>query len=60
MKSLLDRSFQYIPSVETDLRKTFARVRRQLKADEEARVVAESELEKERAVKVKPFIKLKG
>lgn len=28
MKSILDRSFRYTPSVETDLRKTFARIRR--------------------------------
>ena len=29
MKSILDRSFRYTPSTETDLRKTFARVRRE-------------------------------
>ena len=29
MKSVLDRSFQYTPSVDTDLRKTFARIRRE-------------------------------
>ena len=29
MKSILDRSFRYVPSAETDLRKTFARVRRE-------------------------------
>ncbi len=28
MKSILDRSFRYTSSVQTDLRKTFARVRR--------------------------------
>ncbi len=28
MKSILDRSFRYTPSVETDLKKTFARIRR--------------------------------
>jgi hypothetical protein len=27
MKSILDRSFRYTPSDETDLRKTFARIR---------------------------------
>lgn len=27
MKSILDRSFHYTPSVATDLRKTFARIR---------------------------------
>ena len=29
MKSILDRSFRYTPSDETDLRKTFARIRRE-------------------------------
>ena len=29
MKSILDRSFRYTPSIETDLRKTFARIRRE-------------------------------
>jgi hypothetical protein len=28
-KSILERSFHYTPSVETDLRKTFARIREQ-------------------------------
>jgi len=31
MKSILDPSFRYTSSVETDLRKTFARVRRELR-----------------------------
>ena len=29
MKSILDRSFRYTPSSKTDLRKTFAKVRRE-------------------------------
>lgn len=29
MKSILDPSFRYVPSMRTDLRKTFARVRRE-------------------------------
>jgi hypothetical protein len=29
MKSILDRTFRYTPSLNTDLRKTFARIRRQ-------------------------------
>jgi hypothetical protein len=29
MKSILDRSFRYTPSAQTDLRKTFARIRRE-------------------------------
>ena len=31
MKSILDPSFKYVSSVATDLRKTFARVRRELR-----------------------------
>ena len=31
MKSILDPSFRYVPSGQTDLRKTFARVRRELR-----------------------------
>jgi len=30
MKSILDPSFRYVPSASTDLRKTFARVRREM------------------------------
>ena len=29
MKSILDRSFRYVPSLHTDVRKTFARIRRE-------------------------------
>lgn len=29
MKSILDRSFRYVPAAHTDLRKTFARIRRE-------------------------------
>jgi len=29
MKSILDRSFRYTRSIDTDLRKTFARIRRE-------------------------------
>jgi hypothetical protein len=29
VKSLLDPTFKYVPSVETDIRKTFARIRRE-------------------------------
>ena len=44
MKSILDPSFKYTPSISTDVRKTFAKVRRQerLKAkqmEEQKRVV---------------------
>ena len=30
MKRILDRSFRYVPAVETDVRKTFARERKRL------------------------------
>ncbi|HEX4927440.1 MAG TPA: hypothetical protein VFV74_05520 [Burkholderiales bacterium] len=32
MKSILDRSFRYVPSHATDLRKTFARIRKEREA----------------------------
>ena len=32
MKSILDRSFKYIPSHETDIRRTFERARQQREA----------------------------
>ena len=35
MKSILDPSFRYTKSVETDLRKTFARIRRELRKQSE-------------------------
>jgi hypothetical protein len=45
MKSILDRSFRYTPSVETDLRKTFARIRRKQRETEVAHVREDHELE---------------
>ena len=45
-KSILDPDFQYVPAVETDLKKTFARIREQqakeaaAKAEERARAKA--------------------
>jgi hypothetical protein len=46
MKSILDRSFQYTPSAATDLKKTFARIRREQRAHEAAndRAAAEAKL----------------
>lgn len=35
MKSILDPTFRYTKSVETDLRKTFARVRRERRKQEQ-------------------------
>ena len=40
MKSILDPSFRYTKSVETDLRKTFARVRRELRKQQQAKSTA--------------------
>ena len=36
MKSILDHSFRYTPSVETDLRKTFAKIRRRQSREKRA------------------------
>lgn len=36
MKSILDRTFRYTPSFETDLRKTFARIQRERRLAAEA------------------------
>jgi hypothetical protein len=33
VKSILDRSFRYVPASKTDLRKTFDRVRREQRAN---------------------------
>jgi hypothetical protein len=37
MKSVLDPTFRYTPSIHTDLRKTFARLRREARAQEAQR-----------------------
>lgn len=44
MKSILDPSFKYTSSAHTDLRKTFARVRRERAAAEKAATETPSEL----------------
>lgn len=49
MKSILDPTFRYVPSVETDLRKTFARVRREQR--DEARKVAADKAEADSKVR---------
>lgn len=35
MKTVLDRSFHYTPAVETDIRKTFARIRKEIREQEQ-------------------------
>jgi hypothetical protein len=37
MKSILDKDFKYTPSIETNLRATFAKVRRKLAAEQRQR-----------------------
>jgi hypothetical protein len=51
MKSILDPSFRYTKSVETDLRETFARVRRELRRQQQERLTVGAEMMK----KVLPF-----
>jgi hypothetical protein len=43
MKSILDPSFRYTPSFNTDLQKTFARIRRDHRQDAETAVQAAAE-----------------
>jgi len=52
MKSILDPDFRYVPSVETDIRKTFKRVRQEQAAAKAAEEV--------RASNVKPITKEKA
>lgn len=46
MKSILDPEFHYTPAVETDLRKTFARIRREQRRQQEASAQAANEARK--------------
>lgn len=46
MKSILDPSFRYTSSAETDLRKTFARIRREQRKQERDQVIADAEARK--------------
>jgi hypothetical protein len=39
MKSILDRSFKYTPSSKTDLRKTFAKLRREQRLNNKPTIV---------------------
>jgi hypothetical protein len=42
MKRILDKSFHYRPSHETDIRKTFERVRRELRQQQEKKAAAKN------------------
>lgn len=48
MKSILDKAFRYTPAASTDLRITFARIRREQKRQEQ-----------DRDTKVKPLVRAK-
>jgi len=52
MKSILDPSFRYTPSFSTDLKKTFAKVRRSRRKDSERTTSA--------SVKILPIFKRNG
>jgi hypothetical protein len=56
MKSILDPSFRYTKSVETDLRKTFARVNRELRKQRQEQSAVSAEAMR----KVLPFHARKG
>lgn len=49
MKSILSKSFQYVPAASTDIRKTFAKIRRQQKEAEARKQEASKNV---RAIKV--------
>lgn len=44
MKRITDPDFRYVPSVETDIRKTFARIRKELAKAERERADQETHL----------------
>jgi hypothetical protein len=54
MKSILDPTFRYTPSAKTDLRKTFARIRREQRR-EQVEKQAERRIESAAAVSVVPI-----
>ena len=49
MKSILDRSFRYVPSHSTDVRKTFERIRREREAAQALPAVVPIKREKKSA-----------
>jgi hypothetical protein len=57
MKSILNSSFHYTSSAETDLRKTFAKIRRKLREDAERRAQVEAEA-KYKVSPIKPQAKI--
>ena len=55
MKSLLDPTFRYVPSVQTDIRKTFARIRRELRDEAEAARLERERVQEEAERVVRPM-----
>jgi hypothetical protein len=53
MKSILDPSFRYTSSANTDIRKTFARVRREMRRQSQANPIQDGD----NAVKVTPIFR---
>ena len=43
MKSVFDQNFQYTRSVDTDIRKTFARVRRKMREAQESQALVQAQ-----------------
>ncbi len=60
VKSILDRSFRYTPSAETDLKKTFARIRREQRLQQAARTrsaaEANSNIRREERVSIRQVV----
>ncbi len=56
MKSILSRDFRYVPSVSTDLKRTFARVRREQAAERDAKAAAEAARKEATLHELRPVI----
>jgi hypothetical protein len=46
MKSILDRSFRYVPAARTDIKRTFERIRREQREAEAQRKIKVTELKR--------------
>jgi plasmid stabilization system protein ParE len=55
MKSILDRTFRYTPSFETDLRKTFARIHRERRLASTVRTIRSAAAACQRLVDCEKF-----
>lgn len=60
MKSILDKSFRYTPSASTDVRKTFARARKQARDYEIAFAEAHAENDARNAAERKSVVRQLG